>query len=253
MVRKILPITVLLLVTAIFCLPLAPASLVQPWLIQQLPNHVQLADLQGSFANGRTEQLAVDIQAKTLQLGTLRWQLNWWSLLSFAPEVDVQLQGQEHELLGTLKLDPSGLMSFVNGGGHLPISILYDWFPNWLTGDIRVQINEISVRGQQLQRVSLMAAVFDTQWLLTEQPLAIGDYIAEAELRGEQLIVTAYDQQAAVAIDAELAIEVGSGRYQLQGYVQPASSLPVEMQEFIKALGKPSGQGIAIHQRGSLR
>lgn len=250
--RSSLWFTVALVLAAIVVIFTAPLNLLSSQLRQQLPA-LKFSTLQGSLSKGELTDVNVDLGSGILSLGRVQWSLELFSLLNLAPMIDVEIEAPGHRLKAQVTVNTLGEVRISDAGGHFPISILEPWMPLWVSGDIRVQINEFSFANNQITGLVAMLAAFDTEWTLGESRMPLGSYLAEVNLRDGDVLVEIYDQQAALGMTGDLRI-TPSGAYHFKAVLTAREQLVPEITRSIKWLGKSDGQGgVVIDSKGQLQ
>jgi len=248
--RKTLFVVILLIIVVILLAKL-PARWLSAPLMQHLPM-VQFSSVQGSVWSGQLDGVNVDVADSVLSLGRVQWSLRPLSLFELAPVVDIEVLAPEHQFKASVRVNTGGELIVSDAGGHFPVRLLEPWFPLWVSGNLRFQINDFSYANHRITKLTAILAAFDVEWLLGNREMPLGSYMAEVNLQYDDVVIEVYDQQAALGVEGGAVISAG-GDYQIHIVLIPRDRLVPEITRSIKWLGKPDANGnIAIDTRGSL-
>ncbi|MGI5310161.1 type II secretion system protein N [Rheinheimera sp. WS51] len=235
-------ISITLVCYVVFMLILAPAAW---WLkLVSLPAGVQLGNVSGTLSSGKVS----GIQIQKLYLSDLSWQLNPWQLITgkaqFAITSGNGQQVQFPYVKSTLNYSLFGLSlqdSLFRLQAVDVMPLLDMPVPIEVTGEVVLDIADYK-QGEPVCD-SLKGNV---SWLDAKLLTLSGNWLDLQSLfatlgcdDGSLVMQTAPDN--ILGLDA--AFRFNSERVQLDGTVQPASSLPEEVHQAMAVLGRPDGNG----------
>jgi hypothetical protein len=169
----------------VFLLASAPARL----LAYLLPSDQVLAQgYSGSLWSGSADSVAVAVPGGYLQLGLVNWELSPWSLLLFSPRMQLQTRWGSQHLDGHITLYPGGDIDLRDTEISLDASVIKQWLPIQVDGQLNALVQELSIEDGQLAAGEGRLVWQRARWLGSRGPQPLGDYVAEFEIpESEQL------------------------------------------------------------------
>ena len=248
--KKIKAGLIILALYLAFLLLLSPAAL---WLkLVSLPASVQLGPVSGTLWQGRVQ--AVSVQGLTLS--DLKWQLNPWSLftgkLSLSLEAGQQRQVALPSLKGELALGLSSV-SVSQLQARVPVSLLQPMLqlplPVGLDGAMLVKIPQLNWSTDGCQQLQGLVSWLDARVQPPTGWVNLGTLDAHLSCADNQLqLVTLPSPPLHLDVTALVS---PVGRYRLNGFVKPDSSMPQDVHQAMQFVGKPDAQGRFPVQLGS--
>lgn len=248
--KKQLIIT-LLLITLLIGVTQAPAILLAPLLHRYFPM-LEFNSLQGTVWKGVATEAQLTITDRKLPLNTVHWSLQISSLFSLTPIVDIETQADEQQFKGVLTINSPSEFRLDQTTGHFPSHLLEPWLALWVSGDLQVIIHTFNYVNNRLVEFSATLSALDTQWLLADTTMHLGNYTAVAHLNNNIIVIDIDDQQAALGINGRMLIQADGG-YHFGATLMPRDHLAIEIKRTLEWLGRADRPGgIRIEFNGKL-
>ncbi|MGL6262376.1 GspN family type II secretion system protein ExeN [Aeromonas jandaei] len=245
MKKRILIASLFLAAYFVFLLATLPAALVVRYL--PLPANVasllKMEGVSGTLWSGQIARL----QYASESISQLRWDLNGWSLLRFAPEVAIRF-GERNGLNG------QGVVGW-NGAafGHdLTLNAPAPWvmariplplsFPATLTGQLQLKVDQFAQGNPWCDNL-----YGNLDWYNASADTPVGKLdLADPEVKltclDSRLVAELKQGSDAVQTSGRLELQP-NGQYLFQGSLKPGPALPEQMQQGLPFLGQPDSQG----------
>ncbi|MGY4025371.1 GspN family type II secretion system protein ExeN [Aeromonas rivuli] len=241
MKRKIWIVVVFMLAWLGFLLTSVPASLVARHL--PLPPMVKLEGVSGTLWRGEVARLQYASESVT----RLRWDLNGWSLLRFAPELAVRF-GERDGLNG------QGVVGWGSAafGRDLTLNAPAPWllsrlplrlpFPITATGQLQLKIDEFSQGQPWCDSLYGNLHWYDAEADTPAGKLKLGDPEVKLTCLDSKLVAELKQGSEAVQVLGKLELQANR-QYLFQGSLKPGPELPEQMKQGLPYLGQPDSQG----------
>ena len=175
---KLLPGALLGLVLLFILLANAPARL----LLAIVPTEqIILEGLSGTLWSGRASRVLVASGSGWLHLGTSSWRLSPLSLLTFSPRLEVSSQWGRQNLKAEVSLHSSQHIELRQLELLLDASLLQQYLPVALVGDIAVQFEEIVVRDENLETAVGRIVWQEGGWVSPQGRRQLGSYALDVQ------------------------------------------------------------------------
>ena len=245
MKKRILIASLFLAAYLIFLLATLPAALVARHLPlpANVANLLKLEGVSGTLWSGQIARL----QYASESVNQLRWDLNGWSLLRFAPEVAIRF-GDRNGLNG------QGIVGW-NGsafGRDLTLNAPAPWLLSRVPMRLPIQI---TVSGQLQLKVEQFAQgnpwcdnlYGNLYWYGADADtpagkLVLGDPEIKLTCIDSRLVAELKQGSEAVQVQGKLELQANR-QYLFQGTLKPGPDLPEQMKQGLPFLGQPDGQG----------
>ncbi|TMX07292.1 type II secretion system protein N [Aeromonas salmonicida subsp. achromogenes] len=238
MKKKVLIAALFLVAYLGFLLVKLPATLV----VRHLPlppNLVQLEGVSGTLWSGQVARL----QYASESLTQLRWELNGWSLLRFAPEVFLRF-GDRSGLNG------QGVVGW-NGaafGRDITLNVPAPWvldrvpmrlpFPLTVAGQLQLKVDQFAQGNPWCDNLYGNLYWYGADADTSAGKLPLGDPEIKLTCIDSRLVAELKQSSEAVQVMGKLELQANR-----QGSLKPGPELPEEMKQGLPFLGQPDGQG----------
>ncbi|ASI24669.1 TPA: GspN family type II secretion system protein ExeN [Aeromonas salmonicida] len=242
MKKKVLIAALFLVAYLGFLLVKLPATLVVRHL-PLLPNLVQLEGVSGTLWSGQVARL----QYASESLTQLRWELNGWSLLRFAPEVFLRF-GDRSGLNG------QGVVGW-NGaafGRDITLNVPAPWvldrvpmrlpFPLTVAGQLQLKVDQFAQGNPWCDNLYGNLYWYGADADTSAGKLPLGDPEIKLTCIDSRLVAELKQSSEAVQVMGKLELQANR-QYLFQGSLKPGPELPEEMKQGLPFLGQPDGQG----------
>ncbi|WP_426010366.1 GspN family type II secretion system protein ExeN [Aeromonas salmonicida] len=242
MKKKVLIAALFLVAYLGFLLVKLPATLV----VRHLPlppNLVQLEGVSGTLWSGQVARL----QYASESLTQLRWELNGWSLLRFAPEVSLRF-GDRSGLNG------QGVVGW-NGaafGRDITLNVSAPWvldrvpmrlpFPLTVAGQLQLKVDQFAQGNPWCDNLYGNLYWYGADADTSAGKLPLGDPEIKLTCIDSRLVAELKQSSEAVQVMGKLELQANR-QYLFQGSLKPGPELPAEMKQGLPFLGQPDGQG----------
>ncbi len=212
-----------------------------------------LENTEGTLWDGRANNTRVEVDGALLELGTVSWQLDMVSLLKRNPTVDLQIQSEQIDVVGTVSAVESGEVTVRGLEGRLPIAVLEPWFPMLVTGEIAFVVDHLVFTQRQLLSLDGLLNLEYVDWIGADYNMPLGSYMATLTLAdNNDLLVLIDDFAAQLGIDGTFRLSP-NGVYTFDATLEAREGLAPEVAQSITWLGKIDRNGnVLIEQRGRL-
>jgi general secretion pathway protein N len=214
-------------------------------------DQVLLQGLQGSLWHGSASRCLLSLPAGHLQLGQLSWHLKPLSLLSLSPRIELDSQWGNQSLSATVTLRGQEDIDLSNVDAIVPAMLVRQFLPLAVGGNISLQLDHLSIRGQQpaaaAGRLVWQAAV----WNSPQGRIPLGDYAVDiAQAEGEPLQGTLLTLSGPVR--AEGIVELSGRNYSVAVNIYSESSLDAQIQQALSLVAAATDQGFALSLSGEI-
>ena len=174
------------LVLILLLMIMAPARLLQ----SVLPgDQILLQGLSGTLWRGHAGRALVAAGSGYLHLGALDWRLSPFSLLLFAPELDLQSSWGGQSLSSVVRYGGSEELDLYDLDALLPAALVREFVPLELSGSFSIQAEQLSLRQGLPYRGSGRLVWQNGAWVSPQGRRALGTYALDFEQApGEPLI-----------------------------------------------------------------
>lgn len=242
MKKKVLIAALFLVAYLGFLLVKLPATLVVRYLPLP-PNLVQLEGVSGTLWSGQVARL----QYASESLTQLRWELNGWSLLRFAPEISLRF-GDRSGLNG------QGVVGW-NGaafGRDITLNVPAPWvldrvpmrlpFPLTVAGQLQLKVDQFAQGNPWCDNLYGNLYWYGADADTSAGKLPLGDPEIKLTCIDSRLVAELKQSSEAVQMMGKLELQANR-QYLFQGSLKPGPELPEEMKQGLPFLGQPDGQG----------
>ncbi|WP_337841683.1 type II secretion system protein N [Rheinheimera sp.] len=225
-----------------FVLLLSPAAL---WLkLVPLPASVQLGPVSGTVWQGQVQALSV----QGLTLSDLKWQLNPWLLFTGKLALTLEAGQPRQTQLPSLKTELRfgfDSMQVRQLQARLPVSLLQPALqlplPVGLDGAVLLKIPQLEWSTAGCQQLQGLVSWLDAKVQPPTGWIGLGTLDGQLSCADNQLqLVT----QPSPPLHLEVTALVSpAGRYRLDGFIKPDSSMPQDVHQAMQFVGKADAQG----------
>ncbi|MBV2130873.1 type II secretion system protein N [Arsukibacterium indicum] len=225
-----------------FLLYLVPAAWFVHWL--GLPANIQLGQVKGTIWQGS----AMVAQYRSLQFQQLRWQFNGWSLLRLSPQINLSAGsiGEREQPYFTAEVAYSfSGMEIQQALLRLPVSQLLPLeqlpLPVSATGELMVEVKDFQQGKPWCSSLAGTASWLDARLQTpTGTWLELNSIVADLScIEGSPVLITDGNNSLGLAVTA--AVE--NKRLTVNGTLKPEASLPQEVHQAMRFVGRPDEQG----------
>ena len=204
---------------------------------------VKLEGVSGTLGQGEGARLQYASESGT----RLRWDLNGWSLLRFAPELSVRF-GERDGLNG------QGVVGWGSAafGRDLTLNAPAPWllsrlplrlpFPITATGQLQLKIDEFSQGQPWCDSLYGNLHWYDAEADTPAGKLKLGDPEVKLTCLDSKLVAELKQGSEAVQVLGKLELQANR-QYLFQGSLKPGPELPEQMKQGLPYLGQPDSQG----------
>ncbi|EKP0308879.1 type II secretion system protein N [Aeromonas veronii] len=245
MKQRILLASFFLAAYLMFLLATLPAALVARHL--PLPAHIgnllKLEGVSGTLWSGQIARLHYASES----VSQLRWDVNGWSLLRFAPAVTIRF-GERNGLNGQGMIGWNGAAF----GQDLTINMPAPWllsrlplrlpFPLSVNGQLQLKIGQFAQGDTWCDRLDGQLDWYNATAEIPAGQLDLADPAATLSCLDTKLIAELKQSSEAVQSMGRLEVQP-NGQYLFQGVLKPGPALPTPMQQGLPLLGQPDPHG----------
>ncbi|MBI2383439.1 MAG: type II secretion system protein N [Gammaproteobacteria bacterium] len=221
----------------------APVAYLHAWLRPAQPqSQVQPYGLHGTLAHGRIAALTVKGRAVAQNL---EWELLPSHLALLRLGVRLKGEGEGTLVEGVLSWSLGGGlrvqdMQAVTAIGNLMAAAGVAYVP--IEARARLQVRSLKLDGGRPVAAAGTLDVAGLAWTLARDPVALGDFRAEVETKGSDIVAQLSSPSGPLELsgDAKLAAD---GNYELHMQFKARPSAEAQVQELIRAVGQPDTRG----------
>ncbi len=226
----------------------APAHLL-PRLLENAP--VTAQGLQGTLWQGRASRVLVATDAGLLHLGEVRWSLQPWSLLAFAPRLQVSSLWGSQRLQANLQFRGRTEINLEDVEASFDAALLRHLAPVALQGVVSLQARELRLHGGLPVQAEGRLLWQHAAWESPRGVLPLGSYVLEVvqprggDLKGEVLTL-------AGPVNASGRLQLGQSSYSIAVLLASEGSWDPQLQEALSLLARPVAEGYELLLEGQL-
>lgn len=224
----------------------APARL----LAHVLPGEqVILQGLDGTVWNGSASRCMIELPVGFLHLGSVRWSLDPWSLLTLAPRLELQSNWGRQTAAGSLRLRGSQDLLVEDFEGRVGADLLRRFAPLAVGGSFEVQLAVLELREGLPHRAKGRLVWQQASWLSPRGPVPLGSYALDVEQpAGEALVGEVVTLQG--PLEARGGVRLEGRRYALDVFAGGDAALNDDLNNALALLAAPEPDGYRIALEG---
>ena len=238
-----LALIVLFLVTM---LANAPARL----LARVLPaGQVVMQGFEGTVWDGSASRCIIQLPVGYLHLGSVRWSLSPWSLLTLAPRVQVESKWGQQTAAGALQLRGSQDLVVEDFEGRVGADLLRQFAPLAVGGSFTVQLAMLELKDGLPYQAEGRLVWQQATWLSSRGPVALGSYALDvAQPEGAALVGDVLTLNG--PLEAKGEVRIDGRRYELDVFAGGDSALNAELRNALALLAAPEPGGYRVALEG---
>lgn len=224
----------------------APARL----LAHVLPaDQVVMQGFEGTVWNGSASRCMIRLPVGFLHLGSVRWSLDPWSLLTLAPRVELDSKWGQQTAAGTLQLRGSRDLLVEDFEGRVGAELLRQFAPLAVGGSFNIQLAMLELQGGLPHRAEGRLVWQQGTWLSPGGPVALGSYALDVtQPEGGPLVGEVITLNG--PLEAKGGVRLEERRYELDVFAGGDSSLNAELRNALALLAVPEPGGYRIVVEG---
>ena len=205
---------------------------------------VQIAGIQGSIWSGSANQF----QLRTIAGKNLRWSVNFLPMLIGKVSLDVTIDDPSKQVQGTVARTLGGAIQFTDLSGTLNLGILASQIPNPLFsqmihgGKAILAVDEVEIEDGLITYVAGNMQLEKLQ-LTIPNPVEAGSLDVQLSNNDKGIIANIKDKGDGVLFLQGQGAFLADAQYSLRGMVGARDPKAVELQNWLRVLGRTDAQG----------
>lgn len=209
------------------------------WLV---PDSLQVTSVSGTVWQGKANQVQGDFDGKPLVADRIEWQLKPWSLLFFAPAVDVQLSAPGQTASGTVQWHGQQHLQLQGFEVELHASALAVDLPGQLTGKVELQLADFEIDQQSIKLLDGRLVWQRAGWRDSEHAYALGDIAADLSEQDGKALAQLFDLSGPLEINANLQLSLPD-QLSVDGLLKARQGAPVVLVESLPLFADATDDG----------
>ncbi len=212
------------------------------------PDNVQLSGIKGTLWNG--ESAAVVLNGDNL--GSLKWDLVIWRLLTLKLAADVELERPDNGFAqGMVASSLGGSVSLKDFRALVNTAVLNIPALSFVTADLGINLQSAAFKDGWPQALNGTVNIANLQ--ANQVNAMLGNFsVTFSEQSNTPLVGQFTDEQATLGAKGSLTLE-SDRRYAIQGNLTPTGNTNPNVRNALRFLGQPSADGsVALNTQGSL-
>ncbi len=235
---KPLLITGLIIYFIYLVLAKTPAGLAA-WAVRQALPNVWLTSVQGTLWRGSAGGAQVDVAAKTIPLGSVRWSLDPWTLLILKPCLSFETEAPGQMIAGHFCQSPFGATRIDDLTFEAPIAVLSDLLPMAVAGRLSANIVQAEISGQSIRSLDARFSWQDASVDAGETWIGLGSFGGQAQANGEGGIqARLFDLAGPFGLELNAGWTPGAQNWIATGTVTPKPGAPQQAVQALQIVGE---------------
>jgi general secretion pathway protein N len=236
------------LVLTVLLIVMAPARVLQ----SVLPGEqVLLQGLSGTLWRGHAARALVAAGSGYLHLGALDWRLSPFSLLLFAPELDLHSSWGGQSLSSVVRYGGSDELDLYDLDAVLPAALVQEFIPLELGGSFSLQAEHLSLRQGLPRRGSGRLVWQNGAWVSPQGRRSLGTYAVDFEQApGEPLIGRVITLGGDLQAEGQISIE--DRNLEVDVLLSGPGLADPQLQQALQLVAVPEGDSFRVTLQSAL-
>ena len=219
-------------------------------LARVLPSdQVVMQGFEGTVWNGSASRCVIRLPVGSLHLGSVRWSLDPWSLLTFAPRVEIQSKWGQQTAAGSLQVLGGRDLRVEDFDGRVGADLLRQFAPLAVGGSFNVQLTVLELADGLPHRTEGRLVWQQASWLSPGGAVPLGSYALEVtQPEGEALVGAVITLNG--PLEAKGEVRLDGRRYALDVFAGGDDTLNAELNNALALLAAPEPDGYRIALEG---
>ena len=213
------------------------------------PNQVVMQGFEGTVWKGSASRCVIQLPVGFLHLGSVRWSLDPWSLLTFAPRVEVESKWGQQTAAGSLQVLGGRDLLVQDFDGRVGADLLRQFAPVAVGGSFNVQLAELELSDGLPLRAEGRLVWQQASWLSPRGAVPLGSYALDVmQPEGEALVGEVITLNG--PLEAKGQVRLDGRRYALDVFAGGDDTLNAELTNALALLAEPEPDGYRIALEG---
>ena len=213
-------------------------------------DQLMMSGLSGTIWDGHASAVRLRLPQGYWHLGSVSWSLEPFSLLLFAPRINVRSDWGNQIFSGDLLLRGKSDLEIYDFEGQMAAGVLRHFAPVALDGLFKLQLSELTLRNGLPTSAQGRLVWQDGAWQSPRGLVPLGSYALDLQqldgepLRGEIVTLTG-------TLEASGGLMLDDRRYSLNILMRSEDELEPQMQEMLGLIATPEGEKYRISVDGN--
>ena len=205
-------------------------------------DRIHLSGYSGTLWNGAAAQAALSIGPDWISLGSIQWSLSPLSLLMLSPRIELHSEWGRQRLEMDMRVSPGGALRVYRLDSRFPASLVRQWLPVQLRGDISLSVQDLALAGKTLKSGSGKLTWQRAYWIGNNSGQNLGDYLLEFRV-GESGRLTAEISTLGGPVQAAGTLSVQGRSYSVDVRLGSREGFGMEIGSALQLMAAPVDDG----------